>query len=124
MLCHEKIMAFVPAKDPKRARAFYEGVLALHFVSEDEFAVVLNANGILVRVAKVEEFKPQQFTVLGWEVSNIEQVVSGLRERGVNLEKYGLEGQDERGIWTSPSGAKVAWFKDPDGNVLSVSQLM
>jgi catechol 2,3-dioxygenase-like lactoylglutathione lyase family enzyme len=123
MLGREKIMAFVPAKDPKSARAFYEGVLGLHFVSEDQFAVVLNANGILVRVAKVAEFKPQQFTILGWEVSNIEQIVSELRERGVNFDKYGFKGQDERGIWTSPSGAKVAWFKDPDGNVLSVSQL-
>jgi catechol 2,3-dioxygenase-like lactoylglutathione lyase family enzyme len=123
MLGHEKIMAFVPAKDPKSARAFYEGVLGLHFVSEDQFAVVLNANGILVRIANVAEFKPQQFTILGWEVSNIEQTVTDLRQSGVNFESYGLKGQDERGIWMSPNGAKVAWFKDPDGNVLSVSQL-
>jgi catechol 2,3-dioxygenase-like lactoylglutathione lyase family enzyme len=122
MLGSEKIVAFVPTQDAKKARAFYEGVLGLRFVYEDPFALVLDANGIMVRVAKVTEFKPQQFTILGWEVPNTEKAVSDLQERGLNFEKYGIPGQDERGIWTSPSGAKVAWFRDPDGNVLSVSQ--
>lgn len=122
MLGSTKIVAFAPTKDFKKARAFYEGVLGLRFISEDPFALVLDANRIMVRVTKVPEFKPQQFTILGWEVSDIEKFVSGLQEKGVNFERYGLPGQDERGIWTAPGGAKVAWFKDPDGNVLSISQ--
>jgi catechol 2,3-dioxygenase-like lactoylglutathione lyase family enzyme len=122
MLGSTKIVAFVPTRDFKKARAFYEGVLGLRFISEDPFALVLDANGIMVRVTKVPEFKPHQFTILGWEVSGIDKYVSGLQEKGVNFERYGLPGQDERGIWAAPGGAKVAWFKDPDGNVLSISQ--
>ena len=122
MLGSKKIVGFVPTRDSKKARSFYEGALGLRFVSEDPFALVLDANGIMVRVSKVPEFKPQQFTILGWEVSDIEDAVSGLQKHGVRCEKYGLEGQDDRGIWAAPGGAKVAWFKDPDGNVLSLSQ--
>ena len=122
MLGSTRIMAFIPTRDATKARAFYEGLLGLRVVSEDQFALVLDANGIMVRVTKVPEFKPQQFTILGWAVPNVEQAVSGLQERGVNFERYGFEGQDDRGIWAAPGGAKVAWFKDPDGNVLSVSQ--
>jgi catechol 2,3-dioxygenase-like lactoylglutathione lyase family enzyme len=122
MLGSSKIVAFAPTQDYKRARSFYEGVLGLRFVSEDRFALVLDAGGIMVRISKVPDFKPQQFTILGWEASNIEAMVSGLEKRGVHFERYGLPGQDELGIWTAPNGDKVAWFKDPDGNVLSVSQ--
>lgn len=122
MLSFTKLMAFVPTGDAKKARPFYEGVLGLRFVSEDQFALVLDANGIMVRVAVVAEFKPQQFTVLGWEVSDIKKEVARLLGQGVHFEKYSMKGQDEQGIWSSPSGAKVAWFKDPDGNVLSLTQ--
>ena len=124
-----RITAFVPTRDGERARSFYVDVLGLRFVSDDQFALVLDANGTTVRVSKVLEFTPQKFTVLGWEVSDIEQVVSELQARRVNFENYGFPGQDERGIWTAPwvdnasGGAKVAWFKDPDGNVLSMTQL-
>jgi catechol 2,3-dioxygenase-like lactoylglutathione lyase family enzyme len=123
MLSSKKIIAFIPTRDTQKARSFYEGALGLRFVSEDRFALVLDANGIMVRVTKVPEFKPQQFTILGWEVQSIEEAVSALEERGVSFEQYGLKEQDHRGIWTAPGGARVAWFKDPDGNVLSVSQL-
>ena len=123
MLGSTKIVAFVPSRDFAGARSFYEGVLGLRFVSEDGFALVLDAGGIMLRVAKVPKFEPQPFTILGWEVPDIENAVSGLQGRGVSFEKYRIRGQDERGIWTAPGGAKVAWFKDPDGNVLSVSQL-
>lgn len=122
MLGSTKIVAFVPTRDAKKAKSFYEGLLGLRFVSEDRFAVVLDANGISVRVSNVPEFKPHPFTILGWEVSEIEKVVSGLEARGVHFEKYGFEGQDQQGVWTAPTGDKVAWFKDPDGNILSVSQ--
>lgn len=122
MLSFTGLMAFIPTKDAKKARPFYEGVLGLRFVSEDQFALVLEASGIMVRVAVVGEFKPQQFTVLGWQVSDLEKEVAGLQGQGVHFEKYGMKGQDEQGVWYSPSGAKVAWFKDPDGNVLSLTQ--
>jgi catechol 2,3-dioxygenase-like lactoylglutathione lyase family enzyme len=122
MLSSTNIMAFVPTRDSEKARAFYEGVLGLRFVKDDGFALVLDANGIIVRVAKAGEFKPAQFTILGWEVHDIGKMVSRLRERGVVFERYGFFQQDELGIWTAPTGDKVAWFKDPDGNVLSVSE--
>jgi len=122
MLSFTGLIAFVATKDAKKARQFYEGVLGLTLVSEDQFALVLDAEGIMVRVAVVGEFKPQQFTVLGWQVSDIKKEVACLQGQGVYFEKYGMKGQDEQGIWASPSGAKVAWFKDPDGNVLSLTQ--
>jgi catechol 2,3-dioxygenase-like lactoylglutathione lyase family enzyme len=122
MLGSNKIVAFVPTRDSVKARAFYEGTLGLKFIFEDAFALVLDANGIRVRVAKAPEFKPAPFTILGWEVSGIENVVADLMKKGVRFEKFGLPGQDELGIWSAPSGAKVAWFKDPDGNILSLSQ--
>jgi predicted enzyme related to lactoylglutathione lyase len=76
----------------------------------------------MVRVTSVQNFEPQQFTILGWDVADIDEAVSRLYERGVRFENYGMAGQDERGIWKSPGGARVAWFKDPDGNVLSLTQ--
>jgi catechol 2,3-dioxygenase-like lactoylglutathione lyase family enzyme len=129
LLGSAKITAFVPTRDGEKARAFYVDTLGLRFVSDDRFALVLDANGTTVRVSKAPEFTPQKFTVLGWEVSNIERLVSDLQAKGVTFENYGFPGQDERGIWTAPfvdnatSGARVAWFKDPDGNVLSITQL-
>jgi catechol 2,3-dioxygenase-like lactoylglutathione lyase family enzyme len=122
MLGSTDIVAFVPIKDSERARAFYEGVLGLRFVKDDGFALVLEANGIMVRAAKMKEFTPAQFTILGWQVSDINQVVRELAARGVHFEIFGFFKQDELGIWTAPTGDKVAWFKDPDGNILSVSQ--
>ena len=122
MLGSTQIMAFIPTVDTQKARAFYEGTLGLRFVSDDGFAAMLDANGIMVRVTKVKEFKPADFTILGWQVLKIEKVVSALAEKGVRIERYGFLKQDELGIWTAPTGDKVAWFKDPDGNTLSVSQ--
>jgi catechol 2,3-dioxygenase-like lactoylglutathione lyase family enzyme len=122
MLGSLNIVAFVPTKDPVKARTFYEGVLGLRFVKDDGFAMVLDANGIMVRVAKAQEFTPASFTILGWQVTEIENVVRALRAKGVHFEIFGFFKQDELGIWTAPTGDKVAWFKDPDGNVLSVSQ--
>jgi catechol 2,3-dioxygenase-like lactoylglutathione lyase family enzyme len=122
MLGSNKIVAFVPTRDSVKARTFYEGTLGLRFIFEDDFALVLDANGTKVRVSKAPEFKPAPFTILGWEVQGIENVVAALMKKGVRFEKFGFPGQDDQGIWSAPSGAKVAWFKDPDGNVLSLSQ--
>jgi catechol 2,3-dioxygenase-like lactoylglutathione lyase family enzyme len=122
MLGSNKIVAFVPTRDSVKARTFYEGTLGLKFIFEDDFALVLDANGTKVRVSKAPEFKPAPFTILGWEVQGIENVVAALMKKGVRFEKFGFPGQDDQGIWSAPSGAKVAWFKDPDGNVLSLSQ--
>ena len=123
MLGSLNIVAFVPTRDTDKARTFYESVLGLRFVKDDGFAMVLDANGIMVRVAKVPPpFTPAQFTILGWQVADIEGAVKALQQKGVHFEKFGFFEQDALGIWTAPSGDKVAWFKDPDGNILSVSQ--
>jgi catechol 2,3-dioxygenase-like lactoylglutathione lyase family enzyme len=122
MLGTINIVAFVPTRDSGRARSFYEGVLGLRFVKDDGVALVLDGNGIMVRVAKALEFSPAPFTILGWQVTGIEKVVTGLRERGVQFERFGFLEQDKLEIWTAPTGDKVAWFKDPDGNTLSVSE--
>jgi len=121
MLGQMKIVAFVPTTDYDKARAFYEGALGLRFVSNDGFAMVLDANGITIRVVKVE-FTPWPWTILGWEVPDIAAAAESLGGRGVKFEIYGFPGQDKNGIWTAPSGDKVAWFKDPDGNTLSISE--
>jgi catechol 2,3-dioxygenase-like lactoylglutathione lyase family enzyme len=122
MLASSKMIGFVPTKDSAKARSFYEGKLGFQFVSDDMFALVVRAGETMIRVAKTQDFTPAPFTVLGWEVSNIEEIVAWLTKRGVAFEKYPFIQDAERGIWTAPTGDKVAWFKDPDGNVLSVSQ--
>jgi catechol 2,3-dioxygenase-like lactoylglutathione lyase family enzyme len=122
MLSSSDIVAFVPIKDADKARAFYEGVLGLKFVKDDGFALVFDANGIMVRVAKVPQFTPAQFTILGWQVKEIEKVAADLQSKGVTFERYGFFKQDDLGIWTAPTGDKIGWFKDPDGNILSISQ--
>jgi catechol 2,3-dioxygenase-like lactoylglutathione lyase family enzyme len=122
MLESASIIGFVPITDPEKSRAFYEGTLGLHFVKDDGFALVFEANGTMIRAAKMKEFSPAQYTILGWQVTVIEKVVRALREKGVQFEGFGFFKQDELGIWTAPTGDKVAWFKDPDGNILSVSE--
>jgi catechol 2,3-dioxygenase-like lactoylglutathione lyase family enzyme len=122
MLASSKMIGFVPTKDSTKARTFYEAKLGFQFVSDDMFALVVRAGETMIRIAKAKDFIPAPYTVLGWEVSNIEDVVAWLTNRGVAFEKYPFIQDGERGIWTAPTGDKVAWFKDPDGNVLSVSQ--
>jgi catechol 2,3-dioxygenase-like lactoylglutathione lyase family enzyme len=122
MLGDQNIVAFVPTTDFERARAFYEGILGLRFKHEDGFALVLDANGIMLRIAKIPVFQPARFTILGWEVQGIHDVVTKLTAKGLLFEQFGLPNQDEAGVWTAPTGDKVAWFKDPDGNILSLSE--
>lgn len=122
MLSSSKIVGFVPTKDSQKARAFYEGMLGFQFVSDDQFALVMRAGETMIRIAKAQDFTPAPYTVMGWEVRDIEAIVRWLTQRGVVFEKYPFVQDRELGIWTTPGGDKVAWFKDADGNVLSVSQ--
>ncbi len=118
-----KIVAFLPSVNLASARMFYEGALGLPVSEENPFALVLDAAGTMLRVTLVQELKPQPFTVLGWEVVSIEQSVTQLKSRGVEFLRYpGMNDNHSLAIWTAPSGAQVAWFKDPDGNVLSLTQ--
>jgi catechol 2,3-dioxygenase-like lactoylglutathione lyase family enzyme len=119
-----KLVAFAATTDPAKARAFYEGVLGLHLVADEKpFALVFDANGTMLRVTTVHELKPDPFTVLGWNVADIEAKVDVLASKGVVFNRYeGVNDGNPRGIWNSPSGARVAWFTDPDGNVLSLTQ--
>lgn len=123
MLGSHKLVAFLVTADPARARKFYGETLGLRFVSEDGFAVVFDANGTMLRIGIVKELHPAQHTVLGWEVPDIDAAVKELHSAGVQFNHYGFPTQDEQGIWSAPGGAKVAWFQDPDGNVLSVQQM-
>jgi catechol 2,3-dioxygenase-like lactoylglutathione lyase family enzyme len=125
MLGSSPIVAFIPSRSPKKSRPFYEHILGLEFVSDDQFASVFDANDVMLRVvdvSSIEGFKPFPFTILGWSVDDIGKTVQGLQKKGVTFERYAGMDQDQFGIWTSPSGARIAWFKDPDGNVLSLSQ--
>ena len=125
MLGSADIVAFVPTKSPDKARQFYEKTLGLRFIADDKFALVFEANGVMIRVVNISgfaDYNPPPFTILGWSVADIGKAAEGLQKKGVKLERYpGLE-QDELGVWSAPGGPKVAWFKDPDGNTLSLSQ--
>ena len=122
MLAAARPVAFLTTSDADRARAFYETTLGLRFVEDQGFALVFDLGGLPLRIARAASFLAQDGTVLGWQVGDIDAVVHMLAARGVNLERYGLPEQGPDGVWRSPSGALVAWFRDPDGNVLSVTQ--
>jgi catechol 2,3-dioxygenase-like lactoylglutathione lyase family enzyme len=121
MLTSGKLVGFITTTDYEKARTFYEGKLGFDFISLDQFALVVRAGEHKIRIAKAANFVPLQGTVLGWEVDNVEAVVLWLKDRGVATEKYAFIADQELGVWTAPSGDKVAWFTDPDGNILSVS---
>lgn len=123
MLNQEKIMAFVGVSNADKARAFYRDTLGLTMLSEDRFALVFDVGGILLRVTPVNEIRPQPFTVLGWQVQDATATARALAGAGVKIERYPHVEQDADGIWTAPGGAKIAWFRDPDENILSIAQL-
>jgi catechol 2,3-dioxygenase-like lactoylglutathione lyase family enzyme len=122
MLGTARLMAFAATSDAQRARAFYEKTLGLRLVADESFALVFDSNGTQLRIQKMQKTQSLPFTVLGWEVRNIEQTLKELRARGVVFERPGFVRQDDLGIWTADDGTKVAWFKDPDGNTLSITQ--
>src|SRR6266542_2996125 len=116
-----QLVAFVATSDAARSRRFYENVLGLPLISDEAFALIFDAHGTLLRIQKVDAVAPAPYTVLGWASRDIDADVRALAGKGVAFERYeGME-QDSAGIWRAPDGAKVAWFKDPDGNLLSLS---
>jgi catechol 2,3-dioxygenase-like lactoylglutathione lyase family enzyme len=122
MLGGFNLIAFLATTDAARARAFYEGVLGLRFVSDDDFAVVYDAKGIELRLQKVRELTPQPHTALGWSVAGIDRIARDIAAHGGQFQRFPPLEQDANGIWTSPSGARVAWLRDPDGNLLSLTE--
>ena len=122
MLDTAHVIAFVASVHPDQARVFYKDVLGLTLVDDNPFALVFDANGVMLRVQKVESLAPAVHTTLGWHVPDIRLAMAGLLRHGVAFERYAGLPQDDLGIWSSPSGAQIAWFTDPDGNVLSLTQ--
>ncbi len=118
-------VGFIPIGDAEAARAFYQERLGLPFVRDDGFALVFqlrHADGMMLRLVRVGKFTPAAFTIFGWEVPSLEDAVKDLTEKGIQFLRFSYLEQDEHGIWRAPGGAKIAWFKDPDGNTLSLSQ--
>jgi catechol 2,3-dioxygenase-like lactoylglutathione lyase family enzyme len=117
------IIGFVTIVDVERAKAFYRDTLGLTLVREEPpFALVFDANGIMLRLGMGKERAPVTGTVLGWQVPDASAAVQELEQAGVRFEHFDGLKQDSQGIWTAPTGARVAWFKDPDGNILSISE--
>ena len=118
-------VGFIPTTQPEAARKFYEETLGLRFISDDQFAMVFrvgSGEGTMLRITRAPSFTPMPFTIYGWEVDDMQGTVAELTAKGVELQRYGFLEQDEQGIWSAPGGAAVAWFKDPDGNTLSLSK--
>jgi predicted enzyme related to lactoylglutathione lyase len=116
-------VAFIPTNNPEAARTFYETTLGQTFVSDDNFAMVFSVGPTqtMLRVVRVGPFTPAQFTIFGWQVTDIHATIAELAAKGIEFIRFGFFQQDEAGVWTSPDGSQVAWFKDPEGNTLSLS---
>ena len=117
-----KLVGFAATASPKKARRFYRDTLGLRLVDDNPFALVFDANGTMLRVQLVDEVVPAGHTIAGWQVKDIQKTVIALTKKRVKFNRYpGME-QDKLGIWESPSGARIAWFSDPDGNTLSLTE--
>jgi len=123
MLHESAPIAFIATATPDRARAFYGTTLGLTLLADDDFSLVFDLCGIPLRIQKVRELQPQPFTALGWQVTNAAGMVTSLRARGIAFERYPFLQQDADDIWDAPGGARIAWFKDPDGNLLSLTEV-
>ncbi len=109
-------------RNRERATTFYRDILGLKLAHEDRFATIFSIGGITLRVSAVADFTPHEHAILGFHVPDVAAAVKALRENGVNFNVYPHFKQDELGVWTAPGDpVRVAWFKDPDGNVLSVT---
>lgn len=123
VLSSSGVVTFVLTRDREASKAFYTDTLGLTFVADDPFATVLKMNGAILRIVHIDGYEAGPHPILGWEVADITATITGLVSRGVTMTIYEGFGQDALGVWTSPDGkAKVAWFNDPDGNVLSLAQ--
>jgi predicted enzyme related to lactoylglutathione lyase len=121
-LSSANVMTFIAAKDAAVSRDFYENVLGFAVESEDDWGIVFDLNGTMLRMQKNVDFAPQQFTVLGWQVDDIAATMAELREKGVTFEQYPWLPEGSDGVMEFPGGSKVAWFLDPAGNNLSLTQ--
>jgi catechol 2,3-dioxygenase-like lactoylglutathione lyase family enzyme len=122
MLDKYNVIAFVSTKEPDRAKIFCHELLGLRLLADTPFALVFAVGATTLRVSKVKDITPAPYTVLGWKVTDIRSTVGDLTSRGIFFERYEGMPQDELGIWTTPDGHLVSWFKDPDGNTLSLTQ--
>jgi len=122
MLGKYALMAFVSTAEPAKARAFYEEKLGLTVTSVDDYGVMYDAGGTTLRMSFVRELHPAPYSILSWMVTDIHAVIAGLKAKGVVFEIYEGFGQDGSGVWMAPGGTQVAWFKDPGGNLLSLSE--
>lgn len=121
-LASADVVAFGATADPAACRQFYEDVLGLRFVADEPHAIVFETPNAQLRIAKVPAVDPAEYTVIGWDVPDVEAAVTDLEDAGVAVERYDGLDQDDRGIATFPDGTRVAWFSDPDGNTLSVAE--
>ena len=116
------IICFAATQQPEQARKFYGDALGLRLVEDSPFALVFDANGTILRIQKIQNHQPTKHTALGWHVSDIRAIIDDLCSKGVRFDRYEGLSQDDRAIWRTPDGAMVAWFRDPDGNALSLTQ--
>jgi predicted enzyme related to lactoylglutathione lyase len=122
MLNASKLICFAATTKPAVAMKFYRDTLGLSLIEDGPFALVFDANGIMLRVQKVESLPPVRHTILGWQVDDIGSTIERMTKRGVRFERYEGLPQDVLGVWTTPDGSRVAWFKDHDGNILSLTE--
>lgn len=118
-------IAFIPTQQPEAARHFYEQTLGLKFVADNDFAIVFRVGPepqAMLRIVRARNFVPVSHTIFGWEVENVEQSVDELLGKGIQFLRPGYFEQDARNIWNAPDGSRIAWFQDPDGNTLSISE--
>jgi catechol 2,3-dioxygenase-like lactoylglutathione lyase family enzyme len=122
MLARSDLIAFAATTDLERSHAFYGSVLGLRRVEASSFANVYDAHGTMLRVTRVDRVVGAPYTTLGWAVSDVDAAIGDLVAAGATFERFPSLEQDEAGIWTAPGGARIAWFRDPDGNTLSLAE--
>ena len=122
MLRNAATIGFIPTTNAEEAQRFFAEILGLEFIVDAQFALVFRAGGGMLRVVRLDEFTPASYTLFGWEVEDIAAKARELAERGVEIARYSFVEQDADGVWTSPGGDKILWFKDRDGNTLSLSE--
>jgi catechol 2,3-dioxygenase-like lactoylglutathione lyase family enzyme len=121
MLTDKKVKTFVSTSNVQGSKKFYNELLGFKLLSEDDYGVELEMNNTVLRVVTVAEpIQLQKFTILGWTVPDIHDTINFLKSKDITFEQYSFMEQDELGIWTAPDGTRVAWFKDPAGNLLSI----